>query len=93
MDQTRGTPFYFSPEVLEGKYDKRCDLWAIGVITFELLAGEPPFNGEDFDELSAKIKSADYNYEGKISEYDVSEHAKDLINGLIETDLEKRLTL
>ena len=93
MNQTRGTPFYFSPEVLEGKYDKRCDLWAIGVITFELLAGEPPFNGEDFDELSAKIKSADYNYEGKISEYDVSEHAKDLINGLIETDLEKRLTL
>ena len=66
MNSTRGTPFYFAPEVLEGKYDKRCDLWAIGVIAFEMLAGEPPFNGEDFAELQSKIKAADYNFQGNI---------------------------
>lgn len=31
-----GTPYYVSPEVLEGVYDKRCDLWAVGVLAFIL---------------------------------------------------------
>ena len=47
MNTKLGTPYYVSPEVLNGQYDKRCDLWSIGVITFVLLAGEPPFNGEN----------------------------------------------
>ena len=41
-----GTPYYMAPEVLEGSYDELCDMWSIGVITYCLIAGYPPFNAE-----------------------------------------------
>eukprot|EP00754_Rhynchopus_humris_P043055 Rhum_TRINITY_DN2949_c0_g1::Rhum_TRINITY_DN2949_c0_g1_i1::g.9026::m.9026/K08857/NEK1_4_5; NIMA (never in mitosis gene a)-related kinase 1/4/5 len=42
-----GTPFCFSPELCEGKqYDKKTDIWALGIILYELLSGgTKPFQG------------------------------------------------
>ena len=42
-----GTPYYMAPEVLEGAYDETCDMWSIGVITYCILCGYPPFNADN----------------------------------------------
>ena len=62
MNTKLGTPYYVAPEVLDGFYDKQCDLWAIGVITYVLLSGEPPFNGENAAAVFQKIKRTDYDF-------------------------------
>jgi serine/threonine protein kinase len=52
-----GTPFYMAPEQAKGKkdIDSRTDIWAIGVIMYQALTGQKPFDGESYNEIMFKI--------------------------------------
>ncbi|CAM9172956.1 unnamed protein product, partial [Sphacelaria rigidula] len=54
-----GSPLYMAPEILQGrKYDAKSDLWSVGAILFEMLAGKPPFGGANQIQLLANIRRA-----------------------------------
>lgn len=64
-----GTIYYISPEVLKGNYTKKCDIWSIGVIMYILLCGEPPFNGDDDEEIMEKIRNGNFDFSCKFRTY------------------------
>ncbi|MEM8735437.1 MAG: protein kinase, partial [Planctomycetota bacterium] len=56
--EVAGTPAYMSPEQLSGRadwLDGRADIWALGVILYEVLCGRPPFQAKDFKALREQI--------------------------------------
>lgn len=54
-----GTPYYISPEqIADGKVDHRTDLYALGVILFELLTKKRPFEGETISQILRQHKEA-----------------------------------
>jgi serine/threonine-protein kinase len=59
MSVVVGSPFYMSPEQMQAprSIDRRTDIWSIGVILYELLAGSVPFAGEHFVEICLKVTS------------------------------------
>ncbi|XP_071494396.1 MAP kinase-interacting serine/threonine-protein kinase 1-like [Diadema antillarum] len=109
-----GSAEFMAPEIVEAfiddlqatAYDKRCDLWSLGVILYILLSGHPPFVGscgedcgwdrgeacqECEDLLLHSIQSGEYDFYGPEWE-NISDGAKDLISHLLVRDAKERYT-
>jgi len=92
-----GTPNYSSPEMLDPEteykveYGNACDMWSLGVICFNLLAGFHPFDDECADPpLLEQMRSGLFNFDHPVWE-NISEAAKKFIRELLEVDPMKRL--
>ena len=84
-----GTLDYLAPEMIEKKpHNSTVDLWCIGVLCFEFLAGNPPFYATDDKSTMRNIISVKYQF----PEY-LSEDSKDLIRRLLVKDPAERITL
>jgi len=87
-----GTPGYVAPEVLAQKpYGKAVDVWSIGVISYILLCGYPPFYDENDANLFAQILKGEFEFDSPYWD-DISSEAKEFIRQLMCVDVDRRLS-
>jgi len=80
-----GTPHYVAPEVLRGSYTKSCDMWSIGIISYILLCGYPPFCGDNARQIFDSVLSAKFDFPSP--DWDpISKEAKEFITNLLGED-------
>ena len=73
-----GSPMYMAPEIINKKeYDIKSDLWSVGVILYEMVYGQVPYNVGTFVELIKKINKGDIHY--NIKNINVSDDCLELM--------------
>ena len=84
-----GTLDYLPPEMVEGReHDEQVDVWSLGVLLYEFLVGNPPFEAEGHNATYRRIQRVDLRFPKGLSE-----DSMDLIRKLLQKDPQKRLPL
>ena len=85
-----GTPEYLAPEMVYKKgHDTSVDIWALGVLLFELLSGKLPFRGRNHKELFSNIGALNIKWPGN----DFNALAKNLIIKILKQNPKERPSL
>src|SRR5665213_1605268 len=87
MGMIMGTAGYMSPEQARGKtdVDKRADIWAFGVVLYEMLTGKRLFQGEDIGDTLASVLKEQPSLD------DAPQQVRPLLKRCLEKDPRKRL--
>jgi serine/threonine-protein kinase len=86
-----GTAAYMAPEQAKGKaVDRRADIWAFGVVLYEMLTGARAFDGEDMSEVLATILKTEPDWQSLPPETPPS--IRRLLRRCLEKDPRKRLS-
>lgn len=82
-----GTVGYMAPEQLgkDGLYDNRADVWALGVVFFNLIAGEMPFRGDSMPETNQSVLSAPVSFKAPGWER-CAPSVTNLVGGMLKKD-------
>ncbi|XP_023576494.1 aurora kinase A [Octodon degus] len=84
-----GTLDYLPPEMIEGRmHDEKVDLWSLGVLCYEFLVGNPPFEAHTHQETYKRISRVEYTFPDF-----VTEGARDFISRLLKHNPSQRPTL
>lgn len=88
-----GTPVNMAPEILKGEhYSSNADIWAIGVVFYELLVGKVPFYSSSTSSLQNLIeKHSGINLSFKNCDH-FCECTKDFLRKILESDTKKRMS-
>ena len=89
--KTVGTPYYMSPETIDGRANARSDIWSVGVIIYLMLTGKYAFNAEKGENLYHKIKNDEIDMKPLI-ESQCSEEAKDFICKCLKKNYNERMS-
>ena len=92
FEDTVGTLYYCSPEVLKNNYDFKCDIWSCGVTMYILLTGDIPFKGNNEEEIMKSILNDRIDFENNIKLKNISDDAKDLIKKCFIYNSNKRIS-
>lgn len=91
LTQRVGSCYYTAPEVLQGKYDYRCDIWSLGVLCYMMLSGSPPFYGKTVDDVYAATLSQEAVFPDKKFKH-VSGVCMDFMKRLLVKDPHQRMS-
>lgn len=81
-----------APEIIKKlPYDSSVDIWALGVLTYIMLSGKPPFKGKTKDDVFVEITTKNINYTSDHWK-NISKDAKNFIRKMLIRDPKQRST-
>ncbi|OMJ74355.1 hypothetical protein SteCoe_26744 [Stentor coeruleus] len=86
-----GSPSYIPPEVLNGGYNEKVDIWSCGIIAYVLLTGKAPYYGCDPQKIKVQVFAKPFQLTEENSE-GISEECKELLKKMLRIKPEERVS-